>query len=155
MASCSKCRYEYELVSGEIYGIESEEIRFVEVDYIYDYLLLYWVECVCFSLEFQPFRVTYSRNLNIPHANGLYFFYVVLPLNYIKHPTYSSLPEHLILQWSVYISNWVNTKPVNITLLLIVFENICFIWRWWWILTLPKDLLLPNAAWISLHWKEG
>lgn len=41
VASCSKCRYEYELVSGEIYSIDSEEIRFVEVDYIYDYLLLY------------------------------------------------------------------------------------------------------------------
>jgi hypothetical protein len=29
VVSCSKCRYQYELFSGEITSIESEEVRFV------------------------------------------------------------------------------------------------------------------------------
>jgi hypothetical protein len=31
VVSCSKCRYQYELLSGDITNIESEEVRLVSV----------------------------------------------------------------------------------------------------------------------------
>lgn len=45
IVSCAKCRYQYELISGDIVSIESEEIRLVPSDLFVDYNL-----CNLFSI---------------------------------------------------------------------------------------------------------
>lgn len=57
VASCAKCRYQYELVSGDVVNIESEEIRLVckychEVSYETECSLTYYSDVlkrkICF-----------------------------------------------------------------------------------------------------------
>ena len=57
VASCAKCRYQYELVSGDVVNIESEEIRLVckychEVSYETECSLIYYSDVlkrkICF-----------------------------------------------------------------------------------------------------------
>lgn len=60
IVSCAKCRYKYELISGDIVSIESEEIRFVPSGFVYLFsILLLWLFFFVIIIAF------FIRHINI------------------------------------------------------------------------------------------
>ena len=67
MVSCSKCRYQYELLSGDITSIESEEVRLVSVTHLF-FGAFAWI-----SLALSHDVVYYTRDVLLSMDYDHYF----------------------------------------------------------------------------------